>query len=179
MNRTITSRGGRAPRVPGHRLAGDGRLAAAGDPDIADKLKKGYTAGAKKFKNHLDGYNQLPYLTGQEPKGRRNMVWYFSDEFDLLAVRYGNWKLHFPHDYISTTPDNVGGDSRPGNPATKKIELALFDLEADRNETTNVADQHADVVARVTALADKARADLGDSATKQVGSRVRKAGMVE
>ncbi len=70
-------------------------VAAAGDPDITDKLLKGYSAAGRTFKNHLDGYNQLPYLTGQEQRGRRNMVWYFSDEFDLLAVRYGNWKLHF------------------------------------------------------------------------------------
>lgn len=70
-------------------------VAAAGDPDIADKLKKSYSAGGKSFKNHLDGYNQLPYLTGKEEKSRRNMIWYFSDDLDLLAVRYGNWKLHF------------------------------------------------------------------------------------
>jgi len=70
-------------------------VAAAGDPDIAEKLKKGYKADGKKFKNHLDGYNQLPYLTGQEKEGRRKEIWYFSDDLDLLAVRYGNWKLHF------------------------------------------------------------------------------------
>lgn len=70
-------------------------VAAAGDPDIVDKLKKGYSAGGKSFKNHLDGYNQLPYLTDKEGKSRRNMIWYFSDDFDLMAVRYGNWKLHF------------------------------------------------------------------------------------
>jgi len=69
--------------------------AAAGAPDVTDKLLKGYSAAGRTFKNHLDGYNQLPYLTGKEDKGRRNMIWYFSDEFDLLAVRYNNWKLHF------------------------------------------------------------------------------------
>ena len=47
------------------------------------------------FKNYLDGYNQLPYLTGKEDKSRRKEVWYFSDDLDLLAVRYGNYKLHF------------------------------------------------------------------------------------
>lgn len=70
-------------------------VAAAGDPDITDKLLKGYSAAGRNFKNHLDGYNQLPYLTGAEQKGRRNMIWYFSDDLDLLAVRYNNWKLHF------------------------------------------------------------------------------------
>ena len=70
-------------------------VAAAGDPDITDKLKNGYKAEGKTFKNHLDGYNQLPYLTDQEKKSRRNKIWYFSDDLDLLAARYNNWKLHF------------------------------------------------------------------------------------
>ena len=46
-------------------------LAAAGEPNIAEKLKKGHTAGKKTFKVHLDGYNLLPYLTGQEPQSPR------------------------------------------------------------------------------------------------------------
>jgi len=73
-------------------------VAAAGDPNIKQKLKKGYKATASTgrfYKNYLDGYDQLPYLTGKEKKGRRKEVWYFSDEMDLLALRYGNWKLHF------------------------------------------------------------------------------------
>jgi len=73
-------------------------VAAAGDDNIKEELKKGYDATAstgRHYKNYLDGYNQLPYLTGQEDKGRRKEIWYFSDELDLLALRYGNWKLHF------------------------------------------------------------------------------------
>ena len=70
-------------------------VAAAGDPNIKEKLLKGYKAAGRTFKNHLDGYNQLPYLTGKEKEGRRKEIWYFSDEFDLLAMRYGKWKLHF------------------------------------------------------------------------------------
>lgn len=70
-------------------------VAAAGDPNIADELKKGYSAAGRNFKNYLDGYNQLPYLTGKEEKSRRKILWYFSDDLDLLAVRYGNYKLHF------------------------------------------------------------------------------------
>ncbi|MCB0832386.1 MAG: arylsulfatase, partial [Bacteroidetes bacterium] len=70
-------------------------VAAAGEPDIKDKLLKGYSAMGKTFKNHLDGYNQLPFLTGKEKTGPRKEIWYFSDEIDLLAVRYNNWKLHF------------------------------------------------------------------------------------
>lgn len=70
-------------------------LAAAGVPDISDKLKKGYQVGNITYKVHLDGYNFLPYLTGQEPKGPRKEFFYFSDDGDLTALRYDNWKFVF------------------------------------------------------------------------------------
>ncbi len=70
-------------------------LAAAGVPDIKEKLLKGYNAGGKKFKVHLDGYNQLPYLTGQAPKSPREEFFYFSDDGDLTGLRYDNWKVVF------------------------------------------------------------------------------------
>jgi arylsulfatase len=70
-------------------------LAAAGEPDIKEKLKKGHKANGKKFKVHLDGYNFLPYLTGKEKKGPRIEYFYFSDGGEMLALRYDNWKMHF------------------------------------------------------------------------------------
>ncbi|MBZ4422875.1 arylsulfatase [Myxococcus sp. RHSTA-1-4] len=70
-------------------------LAAAGAPDVKDRLLKGHKAGGKTFKVHLDGYNLLPYLTGQEPKGPREEFFYFSDDGDLVALRYDNWKMVF------------------------------------------------------------------------------------
>ncbi|MDI3540212.1 MAG: hypothetical protein PWP14_836 [Methanolobus sp.] len=70
-------------------------LAAAGVPDIGERLKKGYHAGEKNFKVHLDGHNLLPYLTGEEKNSPRIDFFYFSDDGDLVAVRYDNWKLVF------------------------------------------------------------------------------------
>ena len=70
-------------------------LAAAGAPDVKDKLLTGYKAAGRNFKVHLDGYNQLPYLTGQTRENPRQEFFYFSDDGDLLAMRYDNWKLHF------------------------------------------------------------------------------------
>ena len=70
-------------------------LAAAGDPDIKEKLKKGYKAGKKNFKVHLDGYNFLPYLTGKAKKSPREEFFYFSDDGDLTALRFDNWKIVF------------------------------------------------------------------------------------
>ena len=70
-------------------------VAAAGDPDVKEKLLKGYEANGKSYKVHLDGYNFLPYLTGQEEKGPRTEFFYFSDEGDLMGLRYNNWKALF------------------------------------------------------------------------------------
>jgi arylsulfatase len=70
-------------------------LAAAGVPDIKDKLLEGYQAGDKTFKVHLDGYNQLPFLTGQTDKSPRQEFFYFSDDGDLFGFRYDNWKFVF------------------------------------------------------------------------------------
>ncbi|MPY72872.1 MAG: sulfatase-like hydrolase/transferase [Alphaproteobacteria bacterium] len=70
-------------------------LAAAGDPDVKEKLLKGHKANGKTFKVHLDGYNVLPHLTGKENKSPRESFFYFSDDGDLTGLRYDNWKLVF------------------------------------------------------------------------------------
>jgi arylsulfatase len=70
-------------------------LAMAGEPDILDKAKKGYQAIGRTYKNHIDGYNLLPYLTGKEKKSPRNFFFYFSDDGDVLAIRMHNWKIVF------------------------------------------------------------------------------------
>jgi len=70
-------------------------VAAAGEPDIAAKLKKGLKVGKKTFKVYIDGFNLLPFLKGEVKKNPRPGFLYWSDEGDLMAVRYGNWKVHF------------------------------------------------------------------------------------
>jgi arylsulfatase len=70
-------------------------LAAAGEPDIVEKLKQGHQAGDKKFRVHIDGFNLLPYLTGQVQKSPRKGFMYFSDDGDLVGVRFDNWKVVF------------------------------------------------------------------------------------
>lgn len=70
-------------------------LAMAGEPDIVDKCKKGHEAAGKTFKVHLDGYNLLPYLTGEEEKSPRPGFIYFDDDGNLVALRYDNWKVVF------------------------------------------------------------------------------------
>ncbi|MEN8126537.1 MAG: arylsulfatase [Planctomycetota bacterium] len=70
-------------------------LAIAGEPDVKEKLLTGHKAIGRDYKVHLDGYNFLPYLTGQAEHGPRKEIFYFSDDGDLTALRYGDWKLIF------------------------------------------------------------------------------------
>ena len=69
-------------------------LAAAGVPDIKEKLLAGHTAGNKTFKVHIDGYNQLPTLTG-DAESPRQAFFYFNDDGELVAARFGRWKANF------------------------------------------------------------------------------------
>jgi arylsulfatase A-like enzyme len=78
-------------------------LAAAGVPDVSEKLLKGYTVGNRTFKVHLDGYNMLPLLTGQTNKDPRTEFFYFNDDAQLTALRYGNWKLVFLEQRVKGT----------------------------------------------------------------------------
>jgi arylsulfatase A-like enzyme len=70
-------------------------LAAAGVPDVVEKLQKGYKANGKKFKVHADGYNFLPYFKGEAQKGPREQILYFGQGGELNAVRWNDWKINF------------------------------------------------------------------------------------
>jgi arylsulfatase A-like enzyme len=78
-------------------------LSVAGEPAIKEKLLDGYDAGAKTFRVHLDGYDLLPYLTGQTDASPRTEFFYFSDDGDLVAMRYDNWKLVFLEQRLTGT----------------------------------------------------------------------------
>jgi arylsulfatase len=70
-------------------------LAAAGEPDIKDKLLQGHKAGAKTFRVHIDGQNMLPYLMGSAKESPRKSFFYINDDRLLVALRYEDWKLVF------------------------------------------------------------------------------------
>jgi arylsulfatase len=69
--------------------------AAAGAPDIKEKLLKGTEINGRKYKNHIDGYNMLDYLSGKSEESPRNYFWYPDDEGQFIAARYWDWKLVF------------------------------------------------------------------------------------
>jgi len=70
-------------------------LDLAGAPEVVDKLKKGYKAIGRTYRNHIDGYSFLPYLTGNAKEGPRKAFFYISDDGDILALRFDNWKVVF------------------------------------------------------------------------------------
>ena len=78
-------------------------MAMAGASDVVDKLKSGYEAIGRTYKNHIDGYNLLPYLTGETKKSPRNFFFYFSDDGDVLGLRFDNWKIVFMEQRVRGT----------------------------------------------------------------------------
>jgi arylsulfatase A-like enzyme len=75
-------------------------MAAVGVPDVKERLLEGYQAGDKHFRVHLDGYNRLPYLTGEAEESPRHEFYYYGER-ELYAIRYNNWKVHRP----ASTPE--------------------------------------------------------------------------
>jgi arylsulfatase A-like enzyme len=161
-------------RWPGHIPAGKVCHELAATIDILPTLAK--LAGAELPKHKIDGLDIWPLLAGAEGARSPHEAYYFYWERHLQAVRSGQWKLHFPHDYRTLDGKAGGTGGKPAPYAQGKTELALYELDNDSGETRNVVAQNPDVVRRLQALADKARADLGDSATKREGKGVRPAG---
>jgi arylsulfatase A-like enzyme len=97
-------------------------MAAAGVPDIKEKLLTGHKAGDETFKVHLDGYNQLPYLSGQTDESARHEFFYYG-EHELFAIRVNNWKVHF------RTKDNwfAGQSMKPTVPRPVNLRVDPFE----------------------------------------------------
>ncbi len=107
-------------------------LAAAGNPNITKQLLDGATIQGKEYKNHLDGYNQLDYLTGKSPESARKEFIYFNDDNDLVGVRYENWKLVFEEQR------ETGTAAIWANPFTPLRVPKMFDLRSDPYERADI-----------------------------------------
>ena len=138
-----------------------------------------HLADAKLPSHTIDGKNIWPLMSAQPGAKSPHEAYYFYWGNHLQAVRMSRWKLHFPHGYrtLAGRPGGKGGTPVPYQ--QEKIDLALFDLDKDPGETTNVIAQHPDVVAQIKKLADRMRAELGDSAAKQKGRGVREPGRLQ
>lgn len=127
--------------------------------------------GAKLPEHPIDGRDIWPLMSGEDGAKSPHEAYFMYYGKQLQAVRSGKWKLHFPHGYrtLAGKPGGTGGI--PTSYSQAKIGEELFDLESDIGETTNVADEHPDVVARLKALADEMRKELGDDGITGAGLR--------
>jgi len=155
-------------RWPGHIPAGAvcNRMAATIDvlPTFAE------IAGAPLPNRRIDGVSILSLLRGDPGADPRKTYWLYYGQ-TLTGVREGKWKLQLPHESRTYEGYPPGRDGIPGPTGTKKLELALYDLEADVGEQKNVAAQHPEIVGRLQKLAAAARADLGDTGKPGPGVR--------
>jgi arylsulfatase A-like enzyme len=118
-------------------------LAAAGDTTVKDRLLNSANIGGKSFKVHLDGYNQLAYLTGQQPKSARNEFFYLNDDGNVVAYRYNDWKIVF------CEQRKPGGFEVWANPFTCLRAPKVFNLRMDPMERADVvSDQYYDWLAK-------------------------------
>ena len=115
-------------------------LAAAGDPDVKDRLLKGWQPDSNPatFRNHLDGFNQLDYLTGKSSRGARTEFAYFNDDGDLVAYRYQNWKAVFAEQ------KKPGGFAVWYEPFTQYRIPKLYNLRMDPYERADVVSDQYD-----------------------------------
>jgi len=114
-------------------------LAAAGDTTVKERLLKGADLGGTAFKVHLDGYNQLDYLTGKDKTSPRRDFAYFDDDGDLVAYRVDDWKAVFAEQ------KKPGGFAVWYEPLTTYRIPKIFNLRMDPFERADItSDQYDD-----------------------------------
>jgi len=127
----------------------------------------------------IDGHDRLDlFCGGRRRPGQHDTYFFYYHQADLEAIRQGDWKLCFPHQYRTMQGQQAGQDGKPGRYKQQKIVLSLYNLADDPGEQDDVALKNPEVVARLQVAADKARGDLGDRLTKRVGSGLRQPGTI-
>ncbi len=161
-------------RWPGKIPAGSACNELCGTIDVLPTLVK-LAGTAAPTDRIIDGRDIWPLLAGTKDAKSPHEAFRYYWDYGLEAIRAGDWKLHFPHEYRSLVGE-PGSGGQPGPYKQVRTELALYDLASDVGETKNVAAENPEIVAKLEALAEAAREDLGDSLTKRQGKNRRSAG---
>jgi arylsulfatase len=155
-------------------------LAAAGAPDICEELREGKDLNGTEYKVHLDGYNQLRYLTGEADKSARDHFFYVSDEGDLMALRFSNWKILF-------LEQRAEGTLRVwAEPFTELRVPKIFNLRTDPFERADITSNtyydwllsHAYLLVPAQAYVMQMAASLVDFPPRQESSRFNVSAMI-
>ena len=153
---------------PGTVLAGSVCSTPAMTIDILPTVAE--LIGAKLPAHKIDGKSIVNLVTGKNDKSPQEAYYFYYGQ-QLQAIRMGKWKLHFPHGYrtMAGRPGGTGGI--PTKYSQAKIGLSLFNLEEDIGESTDVKAKHPKVVAKMQALGQAMRKELGDQGKKGSGQR--------
>ncbi|MDF1695562.1 MAG: sulfatase [Saprospiraceae bacterium] len=136
--------------------------------------------GAELPKNKIDGKSIWPLWTGDSDRSPHEAYYYYYHVNELHGVRYGKWKLYFPHSYRSLNGREGGKNGLPVPYDYNTIqEIELYDLDNDIAETNNVAAQHPNVVEKIKQLGSQIRLELGDALNDQLGKGNREIGTVD
>ena len=126
----------------------------------------------------LDGKDIRPLMFNTPGALSPHEAFYCYYGGQLQAIRDRRWKLHFPHSYRTLAGKPGGKGGMPVKYSQAKIGLELYDLKQDVGETTDIAMQHPEIVARLQQQAELARIDLGDRLTDRKGKNIRPAGQL-
>lgn len=118
----------------------------------------------------IDGLSIVPLMQSDNQKSPHEAL-YFYWGAELQAIRSGQWKLHFPHAYRTLADSPGGSDGMPSRYQNVRMEQSLYDLASDPGESRDVAAAHPEIVARLQALAETARDELGDAGRRGRGQR--------
>lgn len=136
--------------------------------------------GADLPERPIDGKDAWPVLSGESERSPQEAYFFYYGDNELQGVRYGPWKLYYPHSYPSLNGREGGMDGAYGNYEQLQIEMVtLYNLEIDPTETRNVASEHPAVVEHINALGDRMRQDLGDGLRDIEGTGRRPTGTLD
>ena len=131
-------------------------------------------------KNVIDGKNAWPLLSGKTDKSPQEAYFFYYKVNELHGVRYGDWKMYFPHNYRTMKGGKAGKDGLPGSYNFVDLEkVELYNLALDINESHDVAAQNPEVVKTINKLANEMRHTLGDALTNTKGTQNRAPGRVK
>lgn len=133
--------------------------------------------GAKLPEKVIDGESAWKLLKGETNESPQEAYFFYYRVNELFGVRYGKWKLYFPHRYRTMDGQKPGRDGLPGNYNYVNLEeIELYNLEDDPSETKNVAEEYPDIVQEIEGLANAMRSRLGDALLDIHGSETREPG---
>lgn len=128
----------------------------------------------------IDGKSAWSLFSGKSDESPQKAYFFYYRVNELMGVRYGKWKMYFPHTYRTMDGQKPGMDGLPGEYKMIDMdEIELYDVTTDISETNNVASDYPEVVDKIKVLANNMRHELGDSLLELEGTNNREAGIVE